>query len=460
MKAANKKKNIRLSTMQMLAAGFLGTIFLGGFLLWLPICNTKPISFLDALFTATTSVCVTGLVTVTPAVQFTMVGKVILLVLIQIGGLGVLACTIAFFILIKKRITVQERVVIQQAYSLDTLSGMVKFVIRIIKGTFFVEGIGAVLFLFQFIPEFGVAKGIWYSVFHAVSAFCNAGIDILGADSFTRYATNPLMNVTTISLIVVGGLGFIVWSDLKSVLVKVMKKKMPVRKIFHNLQLHTQIVLVMTVLLIVGGTLLIFALEFHNPDTMGEMTVGQKVMASLFHSVSTRTAGFATVSQSGLHEGTKFITCMLMFIGGSPAGTAGGIKTTTVAMLLLTVLTSIRGGRDTECFGRKISPGNIRTGVTVIIIAFSFLIGGTLLVTIFEGDIDFMSILYETTSAVGTVGLTADLTPTLSDASRIVIMILMYVGRIGPVTMALVFGGKGNTRDKIRELPERRILVG
>lgn len=151
---------------------------------------------------------------------------------------------------------------------------------------------------------------------------------------------------------------------------------------------------------------------------------------------------------------------MLMFIGGSPAGTAGGIKTTTVAMLLLTVLTSIRGGRDTECFGRKISPGNIRTGVTVIIIAFSFLIGGTLLVTIFEGDIDFMSILYETTSAVGTVGLTADLTPTLSDASRIVIMILMYVGRIGPVTMALVFGGKGNTRDKIRELPERRILVG
>lgn len=460
MKTSYKKRNIRLSTMQMLAAGFLGTIFLGGVLLWLPICNTRPISFLDALFTATTSVCVTGLVTVTPAVQFTMVGKIILLTLIQIGGLGVLACTIAFFILIKKRITVQERVVIQQAYSLDTLSGMVVFVIRIIKGTFLAEGLGAVLFMFQFIPEFGVAEGIWYSIFHSVSAFCNAGIDILGDGSFTGYVTNPLMNFTTMGLIVMGGLGFIVWRDLKINIEKVVEKKMPARKFFHNLQLHTQIVLMMTVILIVGGTILTMLLEFNNPKTMGNLDFGQKIMASIFHSVSTRTAGFATVSQSGLHEGTKFITCILMFIGGSPAGTAGGIKTTTVAMLLLTVLTSIRGGRDTECFGRKISPENIRTGVTVIIIAFSILIGGTLLVTIFEGDIDFMSILYETTSAVGTVGLTADLTPTLSDASKIVIIMMMYIGRIGPVTMALVFGGKGNTRDKIRELPVRRILIG
>lgn len=457
---SEKKKNLRLSTMQMLAAGFLGTIFLGGILLWLPICNTKPISFLDALFTATTAVCVTGLVTVTPAVQFTMLGKLILLTLIQIGGLGVLACTIAFFILIKKRITVQERVVIQQAYSLDTLSGMVKFIIRIIKGTFLAESIGALLFMFQFIPQFGAAKGIWYSIFHSVSAFCNAGIDILGSDSFMGFVTNPLMNFTTMGLIVLGGLGFIVWKDLKTVLGKVLGRKMPVRKMWYNLQLHTQIVLLMTVLLIVGGAVLVFVLEFNNPKTIGDLTFGQKMMASLFHSVSTRTAGFATVSQSGLHEGTKFITCILMFIGGSPAGTAGGIKTTTVAMLLLTVLTSIRGGKDTECFGRKISPENIRTGVTVIMVAFSFLIAGTLLVTIFEGDIDFMSILYETTSAVGTVGLTADLTPTLKDASKIVIMIMMYVGRIGPVTMALAFGGRGHTRDKIRELPVRRILIG
>lgn len=460
MKKKEKERNIRLNTMQLLALGFMGTILVGGVLLWLPICNTKPIAFIDALFASTTAVCVTGLVTVTPAVQFTLLGKVILLILIQIGGLGVIACMIMFFVLIRKRITMKQRVIIQETYNMDTLSGMVKLVIRVLKGTMVVEGIGAVLFSFQFIPQFGIARGIWYSVFHSISAFCNAGIDIIGVSSFMGYAVNPLMNLTTMMLIVMGGIGFTVWKDVGDRAKIVWKRNHTPVMAFRKLSLHSKIAITTTVVLIVGGTLLIFALEYTNTKTIGNMSLGQKIMASAFHSVSTRTAGFATVSQSGFHEGTKFITCILMFIGGSPGGTAGGIKTTTMAMLFLASITTIHGGNDVECYGRKISRGNIRTGLTVILVALSFLGIGTLLVTIFEGDIDFLRVLYETTSAIGTVGLSADLTPTLCSASKMVIILLMYIGRIGPVTMALAFGGKKNARDKIRELPERNIMVG
>ena len=205
-----RKKSIRFTTMQLIAAGFLGTIILGGVLLHLPMCNTEPIRFTDALFTATSAVCVTGLVSIVPATQFTVLGKGILLVLIQIGGLGVIACTFSFFLILKKKITLRERIIIQETYNMDTLSGLVKFLIKIIKGTFIVEGVGAILFAFQFVPEYGVVEGICYSIFHAVSAFCNAGIDILGDSSFIKYATNPLINFTTMSLIVIGGIGFTV----------------------------------------------------------------------------------------------------------------------------------------------------------------------------------------------------------------------------------------------------------
>lgn len=455
-----KKKNLRLSTMQILAAGFFGTIFIGGVLLWLPICNTQPIRFLDALFTSTTAVCVTGLVVITPAVQFTMIGKAILLVLIQIGGLGVIACTVSFFLIVKKRITVRERVLIQETYNMDSLSGMVMLIIKILKGTFLVEGLGALFFSFQFVPQFGFIRGTWYAVFHSISSFCNAGIDIIGNSSFTQYVSNPLVNLTTMTLIVAGGIGFTVWSDVHQNMLKVYKRQMPFSKIFTRLHLHSKIAISMTLILIAVGTVLVFAIEYNNPETIGKLPFGEKLLASSFHSVSTRTAGFATVSQGGLHQGTKMISCLLMFIGGSPGGTAGGIKTTTMAMLVLTCLSVIRGGRDTECFGRKIPLENFRTGFSVVVVAFFFLTTGTLLITIFEGNVPFLDVLYETTSAIGTVGLTADLTPTLSSASRIVIMMLMYIGRIGPITMALAFGGKGNAKDKYRELPEKRIMVG
>lgn len=455
-----RKKSIRFSTMQLIAAGFLGTILLGGVLLYLPVCNTKPIQFTDALFTATSAVCVTGLVTIVPATQFTVLGKGILLVLIQIGGLGVIACTFSFFLILKKKITLRERIIIQETYNMDTLSGLVKFLIKIIKGTFIVEGVGVVLFSLQFVREYGFVERVCYSIFHSVSAFCNAGIDILGNGSFIKYAANPLINFTTMSLIIVGGIGFTVWGDvLKNVFEDFGKEGYSIKKIFTKLTLHSKIAISMTIALILLGTVSFFVLEYANPETFGNMTLGEKIMASGFHSVSTRTAGFATVSQSGLTNGSKLITCLLMFVGGSPAGTAGGVKTTTVAMLILTCRSVIKGGRDTECFGRRIVEDNIRTGLAVIFLSMGFLITGTVIVSVLEPNVEFMRILYETTSAMGTVGLSADLTPQLETASKYVIMMLMYIGRIGPVTMALIFG-KGHTKDRVRELPEKRILVG
>ena len=453
-------RKVRLSTMQIIALGFFGVIFLGGLILWLPVCNQKPIAFIDALFTSVTSVCVTGLVTVVPAEQFTLLGKVVVLILIQIGGLGVIACTAAFFLLLRKRITMKGRIMIQQAYGLDTLSGMVRFVIRILKGTFFVEGIGAVLFAIKFVPEFGAARGIWYGVFHSVSGFCNAGIDIIGNDSFIRYVDSPLVNFTTMFLIVMGGLGFPVWYDVITTVRQEGAKKVPRRRFLTRLGLQSKIVLTMTAFLILAGALGFFALEFNNPDTIGSLSVPEKAMASAFQSVTTRTAGYASVPQSGLTDSSKMLGCILMFIGGSPAGTAGGIKTTTAAMLLLTAASVLRGRRDTECFGRKLENGVVRSGITIMLLTFLFWLAGVTALSVFEPGKDFIDLMYEASSAIGTVGLTADLTPQLTAASHVVLMSMMYVGRIGPVTMALVFAGKADKSAQFRELPEKKIMLG
>ncbi len=457
---AKSPRKVRLSTMQIIALGFFGVIFLGGLILWLPVCNQKPIAFIDALFTSVTSVCVTGLVTVVPAEQFTLLGKIVVLVLIQIGGLGVIACTAAFFLLLRKRITMKGRIMIQQAYGLDTLSGMVRFVIRILKGTFLVEGIGAVLFAIKFVPEFGAARGIWYGVFHSVSAFCNAGIDIIGDSSFIRYVDSPLVNFTTMFLIVMGGLGFPVWYDVITTVRQEGAKKVPRRRFLTRLGLQSKIVLTMTAFLILAGALGFFVLEFNNPDTIGSLSVPEKAMASAFQSVTTRTAGYASVSQSGLTDSSKMLGCILMFIGGSPAGTAGGIKTTTAAMLLLTAASVLRGRRDTECFGRKLENGVVRSGITIMLLTFLFWLAGVTALSVFEPGKDFIDLMYEASSAIGTVGLTADLTPQLTTASHVVLMSMMYVGRIGPVTMALVFAGKADKSAQFRELPEKKIMLG
>ena len=456
-----KKKNIRWNTMRILTVGFFGVILAGAFLLWLPICNQEPIAFMDALFTSTSAVCVTGLVTIVPAAQFTIVGKVVLLILIQIGGLGVIGCATAFFLLLKKRITLRERVVMQESYSMDGLGGVVGMVRKVILGTFVVEGVGALLYAFQFVPEYGLLRGAAYAVFHAVSAFCNAGIDILGADSLAGYAGNPLVNFTTMMLVVLSGIGFVVWYDVIGNVRRIYKKEVPKKWWFTRLKLHSKLAIVTTLVLLLVGALAVFLMEYSNPDTLGGMPLGDKVMASMFQSVTTRTAGFYTISQGALHEETKLVSSILMFIGGSPGGTAGGVKTTTIAMLVLWCITLIRAGKDAECFGRKITVSNFRTGFAVVTLAFLILIGGTLAILMIEKDsVAMTDVLFETSSAIGTVGLTADLTPQLERASQVIIMFLMYVGRIGPMTLALSFAGKQNPKDKLRELPQERIMVG
>lgn len=460
MGAKKKLKERRLSTMRLLMTGFFGIILIGGVLLWMPFSNTAPISFIDALFTSVTAVCVTGLVTVTPAVQFTLIGKIILLLLIQIGGLGIIACMMGFFIIAGKQITVRERVYIQQTYNMDTLSGMVRLILWVIKVTFAVEGAGAPLYAVRFVPEFGILKGIWFAVFHAVSAFCNAGIDILGNESLAEYVKDPLINLTTIGLIIVSGLGFTVWADIIEISRKKEMRRRSPERFFRQLSLQSKMAVIMTAVLIAAGSAGTFFLEYANAGTIGALPAGEKIMASFFHSVSTRTAGFATVPQGNLREATIFFTCILMFIGGSPGGTAGGVKTTTVMMLFCSCITVLRGGRDTECFGRKIPSENVRTGASVVMAAVTALIAGTVLVAAAEPKLPVIDILYETTSAVGTVGLSVGITSSLSTFSKCVIMFLMYIGRLGPVTIVLAFIAKQSAGRRGRTLPEKRIMVG
>lgn len=456
-----KKLSIRWNTMRVLVFGFLGVILLGGFLLWLPVCNQKPIAFMDALFTSVTAVCVTGLVTITPATQFTLLGKLILLTLIQVGGLGVIACAVSFFLILRKKITLRERIVIQETYNMDRPGGIVGLVRKVILGTFVVEGAGAFFYAIQFVPEFGLIRGIWYGVFHSVSAFCNAGIDILGDGSLTEYAASPIVNVTTMTLIILSGLGFTVWFDVIENGKRIYKHEVPKRWWFTRLKLHSKLAIIMTISLIMIGTFFVFVIEYNNPETIGEMPLWQKLMASMFQSVTNRTAGFATISQAGLHTETKLLNSILMFIGGSPGGTAGGVKTTTFAMLFMSCMTFVRGGNDIECMGRKISVDNFRTGFSVVMLAFAAGFMGTFLILIFEpDDVLLVNIIYETASAIGTVGLTADLTPNLCRMSQAVLMLLMFIGRLGPMTLVLLFTGRSNPRDKIRELPEERIMVG
>lgn len=456
-----RKKSIRWNTLQITALGFLGIIFLGGLLLYLPVSNTRPIAFTDALFTSVTSVCVTGLVTVTPASQFTVFGKIILLILIQIGGLGVIACAVLFFFLLRRKIGLRERVMIQEAYGARQLGGIVRLVKKIITGTLAVEGGGAFLYAFCFVPEYGVARGICYSIFHAVSAFCNAGIDILGENSLADYAGSPMVNITTILLIILSGIGFTVWFDVMENAKRLFHREVPGRWWFTRLKLHSKLAVFTTLILIAAGTVFIFLAEYHNPDTIGNMGIGQKLLAALFQSVTTRTAGFYTFSQGAMHEESKLFCAVLMFIGGSPGGTAGGVKTTTFAMLFLACLTFVRGGNDTECMGRRISVANFRTGFCVMMVAFTVFITGTITILAIEPDsIPMVNVIYETASAVGTVGLTADLTPHLSRISQIVLMVMMYIGRLGPLTLVLIFAGKTHPRDKVRRLPAEQIMVG
>lgn len=456
-----KKKEFELRTTQIIALGFVLLILAGSVLLTLPAAsaNGESTPYIDALFTATTSSCVTGLVTVVTGEHWSFFGQAVILIMIQMGGLGVVSFTTFLLMIAGKRIQLKQRMLIQEAYGFDTLTGLVRMVRKMMKGALVVEGVGAVLYMFVYIPRYGVARGIWVSVFTSVSAFCNAGMDLMGPDSMMPYVTHPLMNLVTMGLIVIGGLGFFVWWDLAAAFRRIFREKMSLRQSVRKMSLHSKLVLCVTAALIFGGAALFFILEFNNPETMGNLSLGGKLWASLFQSVTLRTAGFASIEQGALRTGSVLLGCVLMLIGGSPGGTAGGVKTVTVTLLACAVLAIVDGREDVELGHRRVSMENVMKGVCIILLQVFFLVLSTFAMCCIESDIPFIQIMYETFSALGTVGLTMGITEGLSLAGKLVIIASMYFGRLGPITMAMIMNVSGNKKKIHRRLPDGKVFV-
>ena len=449
-----------LSTTQIIVLGFLTAIIIGGFLLSLPVSSADghSVPLLDAMFTSTTSVCVTGLVVANTYEQWSRFGQAVILLLIQCGGLGIVTFTTSFMLILGRKVTLRDRLLMQDAYNLNTLTGLVKFTKKVIFGTLIVESIGAVLYMFTFIPEFGWKEGIWISVFNSVSAFCNAGIDIIGPNSLAPYVTNVSVNLITMALIILGGIGFIVWWDILHMAGKVKRKEVPSGAFFNRLSLHTKIVLTTTLCLIGIGALLIFILEFNNPETIGGLSFGDKIMASAFESVTARTAGFLTFSQKAMRDSSALVCMILMFIGGSPVGTAGGVKTSTFALVILAAMSAVKGSEHGTAFRRRLHNRTMRKALAVILISFLVVMSATILLSTFCGG-ELTDVMFETFSAIGTAGLTRDYTASMNSIGKIIIMICMYLGRVGPISMAIIFGFKKN-KYGLAEYPSEDITVG
>ena len=451
-----KKMQFKLSTTQTVLLSFFLAILAGSILLALPVssANGERISYVDALFTATTSVCVTGLVTVPTVSTWSVFGQIVILILIQMGGLGIVTIMSGLMIGFHKKMGIGDRMLIQDAFNLNTLSGLVKFIKKVLIGTFVVEGIGALLYMTVFVPEYG-AKGIWISVFNSISAFCNAGIDIIAEDSLCSYALNPMINITTCLLIILGGIGYVVWWDLLRVLKKVRQQKW---KCLSGLTLHSKLALSATGVLIVAGMLLFFVFEYHNPLTIAEYSLIDKLQAALFQSVTTRTAGFATIPQQNLTNASAIVSLLLMFIGGSPVGTAGGIKTVTMIVLIASTIATIRNREDVVLFHRTISKQTINKAVAVVGISFFVMFSSTVLLAAVT-DASALDVVYETVSATATVGLTRNLTPMLNLWGKLIIIVTMYLGRVGPISLLIAFNTKKEKKNIIKN-PTEEISVG
>jgi len=445
------RKKLRFSTTHIIMASFLLTILVGSLLLALPISAADGVSvpYLDALFTATTATCVTGLVTLPTVSAWSVFGQAVILVLIQIGGLGIITILSGLMLVLHRKMGIGERLIIQDALNLNTLSGLAIFIKRILCGTVLVEGVGALLYMTVFVPEFGV-YGIWVSLFTAVSAFCNAGIDIIAEDSLCAYATNPIVNLVTVLLIVLGGIGYLVWWDV----VRVMRE----RKGFRFLTLHSKIAITATLVLIVVGAVLILAFEYNNPLTIGEMSLFDKIQVSLFQSVTTRTAGFASVPQENLTNASAVLCVLLMFIGGSPVSTAGGIKTVTLVVLVASAIATCKNRDEVVMFRRNISSYAVRKAVAVTAVSFAIMFLSFLLLTV-ATDADVLDALYEAASATATVGLTRGLTPVLGDIGKGIVIVTMYLGRVGPISLVLALNVTNKNQNIIKN-PTEDISVG
>ncbi len=445
-----KKQNTGLTPSQVLVLGFAAAILFGTLLLSLPwaAVQGRETNFLDALFTATSAVCVTGLVVVDTGTYWSVFGKTVILFLIQVGGLGFMTFATMVFIALGKKINLRERLIIQEQQNQLTLQGVVRLTKYIVLAAIAIEGIGAFLLSIRFIPQHGMARGIAYGAFHSVSAFCISGFDIIGGyNSLTSFVDDPLVNGVVIVLSIIGGLGFYVITEMLR------------RKKFKRYSLHTKLALLITFSLLSFGAILTFILEYSNPATLGQLAPKGKILATVFHAATPSTAGFNTLPVDKLTTATRFINIIFMFIGGSPGSTAGGIKTTTAGVLLWTVVSVVKGREDTEIFGRRISRDTVYRSLAIVTISLLIIVAATIVLTITE-DAGFMDILFETVSAFGTVGLSMGITPYLTPVGKAVIIATMFAGRLGPLTVAYALAQRQKRgRAKIR-YPEEKILVG
>ena len=426
----------KLNPPQVLALGFLSLILIGSILLNLPIASSSgsSIGYVNSLFTSASAVCVTGLTVLNTARDFTPFGQVIIITLIQFGGLGIMTLATVGYIIMGKKISFKERLMIKEQLNTESIQGIVKLTKKVIGYTFFLEMMGSLLLALRFVPMFGFEKGLAFSIFHAISAYCNAGFDIFG-DSLIIFQNDYYVLLILSLLIILGGLGFTVYADLLA------KDKL------RKLTLHSKVVLIMTGSLLLIGTLSFLLFESTNPGTLGSMNFPSRLANSFFQSVSPRTAGFYSVDMSKIRETTIFSTIMLMFIGGSPGSTAGGIKTTTFACLLLTTISVVKGEEDVNCLNRRLPFETIKRAVSIFLIGLAIVFSTAIILTITDSSLKFINLLFESTSAFGTVGLSAGITDKLSTLGRLVITLTMYIGRVGPLTMAYAFARRNMKRD-------------
>ncbi len=447
-KVAMKKRELKSG--QVLGLGFGVIILIGTLLLALPLAtrNGGSIGLVNALFTATSAVCVTGLVVVDTGTYWTIFGKTIILLLIQIGGLGFMTMATAGAFIMGRRIGLRNRLIMQEALNQMSISGVVRLTKYVIGTTFAIEAVGAVLLSIKFIPLFGLKKGLAFSVFHSISAFCNAGFDIMGNyTSLTSFVSDPLVNIVIIGLILIGGIGFSVIIDVAT------------HRNYRKLSLHTKLVLVTSGMLLLVGFILFLAIEWNNPATLGELSIPHKILGASFQAVTPRTAGFNTIPIDQMETPSKLITMVLMFIGGSPGSTAGGVKTTTIGIMVLTILMVIRGKDDIEFSYRRISKDTANKALAIFGIVLTLAFSIITVLTITEPNIAFLDITFEVFSALGTVGLSTGITSSLSTAGKLIIALAMFFGRVGPLTMVIALTQKGKRKSLVR-YPEGKISVG
>ena len=436
----------RLSSFQIIILGFAGVILLGALLLMLPISATARCvtPFHEALFTATSAVCVTGLVVQDTGSYWSVFGQAVILTLIQIGGLGVVTVAASFALLSGRRISLMQRSIMQDAISAPKVGGIVRLTRFILRGTFLIELIGALAMLPVFCRDYGW-RGIWMAVFHSISAFCNAGFDILGTNnnlypSLTGYVQNPVINITIMLLIITGGIGFLTWDDI-------CENKLH----FHRYRMQSKVIVIVTLVLIVLPALFFFFADF------GALPLGERIQAALFQSVTPRTAGFNTVDLSAMSGASLGVMILLMLIGGSPGSTAGGMKTTTLAVLLANATATFRRRDSAQFFGRRLDCGAVKTAATILTMYLALFFGGGVFISIYE-NLPLSSCLYEAASAVGTVGLTLGITPQLHIPSQMVLIALMYLGRVGGLT--LIYAALSGKKTSNAKLPLEEITVG